>query len=359
MEGFMKALFQILIIATCIGIVVYYTNVEPSKTEVLEGPTAMTKPVLNTASVQQDVGGLPRPTTGISIFVGEEAGIILDNYGKPVRVDPSGFGYEWWVYEEETALLMFGMMDGIVSQIYTNDMNVHTAPYVIGESIDDIYRRTILEQEVTVEMDDNLYIVAMNEQDMKNRILVKYEDLYIQLYIDNETNTLYAVRFIDGETLVLHKSYEMQFVGELVEASTPSSYAQVAINAANGRQLTELTNAFRVKHELRKLEHSNVLASLASDHSEQMVSALMESQNVTLNFDLSVQLVERAISYEHLGENVAANYKDSIEVIHGWINSKEHRALLLSEDYTQIGSGAYVNYYTQFYMHELVKNAAP
>ena len=351
MEGFMKALFQILIIATCIGIVVYYTNVEPSKTELLEGPTAITKPVLETASVQNDIGGLPRPDTGISIFIGDKEKEILDNYGKPLRVDPSEFGYEWWVYEKNAALLMVGVMNGEVVQIYTNDVNVNTAPYLIGESIDDIYRHTILEQEVTVESGDNLYIVAMSEQDMKNRLLVKYEDLYIQLYIDRDHNTLYAIRFIDGATLVLHKTYEMQFVGELVEASTPSSYAQVAINAAVGRQLTELTNAFRVKQKLPKLDESTLLAELAREHSEQMVLASMESQTIESDFDLSARLQERTISYEHLGENVAANYKDSIEVLHGWINSKEHRALLLSEDYTQIGSGTYVNYHTQFYMH--------
>lgn len=347
----MKALFQILIIATCIGIVVYYTNVEPSKTELLEGPTAITKPVLEPTAVQNDTSGLLRPTTGISIFVGDEVREILDNYGKPLRVDPSEFGYEWWVYEEDTALLMIGVMDGEVVQIYTNDLAVNTAPFTIGESIDAIYRRTILEQEVTVEIEDNLYLVAMSEQDMKNRLLVKFEDLYIQLYIDQDTNTLYALRFIDGATLVLHQSYEMQFMGELVEASTPSSYAQVAINAATGRQLTELTNAFRVLNALPKLEESTLLAELASEQSEQMVLALMESQTTEFEFDLSAQLKERDISYEHLGENVAANYKDSIEVLHGWINSKEHRALLLSEDYTQIGSGAYVNYQTQFYMH--------
>ena len=346
----MKALFKILIVATFIAIVVYYTNVEPSKTEVLEGPTAITKPVLDVEPVPQSMNDLPRPTTGISIFIGESIEGILDNYGSPLRKDPSEFGYEWWIYEDRSALLMVGVMDGFVTQIYTNDMNINTAPYTLGESIDDIYRMTILEQEVTVEIEDNLYIFAMNEQDMKNRMVVKYEDLYIQLYIDRETSKLYGVRFIDGETLVLHKSYEMQFVGELVEASTPSSYAQLDINRANGQQLTELTNAFRVKNELPKLQYSNELASLASDYSERMFLALMDAQSEEADFDLKAQLDGLNMNYEQLGENVAANYKDTIEVLHGWINSKEHRELLLNDAFTHIGSGAYVNYYTQFYM---------
>ncbi|WP_274309351.1 CAP domain-containing protein [Solibacillus daqui] len=347
----MKALFQILIVATCICIVVYYTNVEPSKTEVLEGPTTITKPVIDLESTQQSINELPRPTTGISIYIGKSANGILDNYGKPVRVDPTEFGYEWWVYENKAGLFMVGVMNNIVTQIYTNDMNFNTTPYTINESIDDIYRMTIFEQEVTFESDDNVYLFAMNEEDMKNRILVKYDDVYIQLYIDNETNTLYGVRFIDGATLVLHKSYEMQFFGKLVEANTPSSFAQIEINLANGRILTALTNAFREKFELPKLAYSNVLTSLASDNSEQMFLTLMETQTTeSEKFDVGGELVALEFSYEQLGENVAANYKDPIEVLHGWINSKEHRALVLNEEYTHIGSGAYVNNFTQLYM---------
>ncbi|MEK4698752.1 CAP-associated domain-containing protein [Solibacillus sp. FSL R7-0668] len=347
----MKVLFQILIVATCIGIVVYYTNVEPSKTEVLEGPTTITKPVVDVEPTQQNSDELPRPTTGISIYIGKSSDEILDNYGKPLRVDPTEFGYEWWIYEQQAGLLMVGIMDRIVTQIFTNDMNFNTTPYTINESIEDIYRMTIFEQEVSFESDDNVYLFAMNEEDMKNRILVKYGDVYVQLYIDQETNTLYGVRFLDGATLVLHKSYEMQFVGELVEASTPSSFAQIEINLANGRQLTALTNAFRQKFELPKLLFSNMLTSLANDNSEQMFLALMETQATdSEKFDVGGELDALEISYEQLGENVAANYKDSIEVFHGWINSKEHRALIVNQDYTHIGSGAYLNNFTQLYM---------
>lgn len=346
----MKALFKILIVATFIGIIVYYTNVEPSKTEVLEGPTTITKPVVDVASPQKNLSELPRPTSGISTYIGKSSEEIMDNFGKPNRIDPSEFGYEWWIYNNYIELFMIGVKDDTVTQIFTTNKNINTDPYKIGQSLEDIYRMTIFEEEVTVELEENLYMFAMNERDMQNRILVRFDDVYMQLYIDNETNELYGVRFIDGETLVLHQSYEMQFVGELLEASTPSSYTQIEIDLANGRQLTEITNVFRKKNEMAQLQFSNVLTSLAGENSEQMFQHTMESQVVEEKFELKQLLEQLAVDYKQVGENIATNYKDSIEVFHGWINSKDHRAQMLTEQYTQIGSGAYVNFYTQYYM---------
>lgn len=352
MEVLMKTLFRILIVATCIGIVVYYTNEEPFKTEMLEGPATITKPVVDVESKQQNLNGLPRPSNGISIYIGKSIDKILDNYGKPNRVDQSKFGYKWWIYHSDNELLMFGITDDRVTQVYTNSVNVNTEPYKIGQTLDDVYRMTIFEEEVAVEIEDNVYMFAMNELDMHNRILVRYDDVYVQLYIDNANTQLQGVRFIDGETLVLHKPYELQYVGELIEASTPSSYAQVEINLANARQLTELTNSLRMKNDLPALEQSNVLSSLAGGNSERMFLDTMESQTIEVEMTIEEQLKEMNENYQQLGENVATNYTDPIEVLHGWMNSKEHRALLLSDEFTHIGSGAYVNYYTQLYMQE-------
>ncbi|MGN7477211.1 CAP domain-containing protein [Solibacillus silvestris] len=348
----MKVLFRILIVATCIGIVVYYTNGDSSQTELLEGPPSITKPALEAESPQNSDQQLPRPASGISTFIGKSSQDILTAFGEPYRIDQSEFGYEWWIYNTNNSLLMVSITDHLVNQIYTNDMNYNTAPYVIGQTLDDIYRMTLFEQEVTVEMEDNIYIFAMNEQDLHNRILVKYENLYAQLYMDSITGQLHGVRFIDGETLVLHKPYEMQFIGELLEVSTPSSYAQIEINLANRRQLTDLANSFRMKNAIPALLQSDILASVAIENSEQMFMQTMESQTAEEEYTVEQQLNEMQQTYNQYGINVAANYKDAIEVIHGWMNSKEHRSLLADEKFTHIGSGAYVNYYTQLYVQQ-------
>ena len=348
----MKVLFRILIIATCIGIVIYYSNEESSQTELLEGPPSITKPVVEPEHSMPAEQYLPRPATGISTLIGKTSKEVLETYSTPKRIDPSEYGYEWWIYDTDYGLLMISMKEDRVNQIYTNNSKFDIAPFVIGEPLDDIYRTTVLGQEITVELEENIYIFAMNEQDLHDRILVKYDNLYAQLYIDQETNRLYSVRFLDGETLVLHKPYEMQFIGELFEASTPSSYMQIDINLANRRQLTDLANSLRVQYGLPALLPSDTLASLADYNSEHMFLGMMDSQVTDDEYKIEDQLNEVQQGYEQHGVNVATNYKDAIEVIHGWMNSKEHRTLLTDEEFTHIGSGAFMNYYTQLYVKQ-------
>ncbi|MEK4424305.1 CAP domain-containing protein [Solibacillus sp. FSL K6-1523] len=345
----MKALFRILIVATCLGMVYYYSNFDDSTTGLLEGPNQITQPVSNVVPGNLNGDDLPRPTTGLSTYIGKSSEEIVEQYGKPNRVDVSAFDYEWWVYDGKGQTLMVGVDQEIVTQVYTNDVNFNIAPYQIGQTLDDVYRMTIIEQEVSVKIDENIYMFAMNEMDMQNRILVKYEDVFAQLYIDEEKQQLEGVRFLDGQTLVVHKPYELQFAGELLEASTPSSFKQIEINLANGKQLTELVNSFRQKNELPVLQYMGQLVTIAGDHSEQIFLNNKLTQDTTID-TLTNRLDAHEIIYQHAGENSATNYVDAIEVVHGWINSKEHRDLILNDRFNRIGSGAFVNYFTQIYI---------
>lgn len=348
-EGLMKALFRILIVVTCLAMVYYFSDFDDSTTGLLEGPNQITQPVSN--GMPENIHGddLPRPTTGLSTYIGKSSLEIVEQYGRPNRVDASAFGYEWWVYYVDGHTLMIGVNQEIVTQVYTNNVSFNIAPYQIGQSLDDVYRMTIFEQEVSVKIGENIYMFAMNEMDMQNRILVKYEDIFAQLYIDEEKKQLEGIRFLDGQTLVLHKPYELQFVGELLEASTPSSFKQIEINLANGRQLTELVNSYRQKNELPALQIMEQLVTVAGDHSEQIFLNNRMTHDATID-TLTNRLDAHEIIYQNAGENSATNYVDAIEVVHGWINSKEHRDLILNDRLNRIGSGAFVNYFTQIYI---------
>ena len=48
-----------------------------------------------------------------------------------------------------------------------------------------------------------------------------------------------------------------------------------------------------------------------------------------------------------MNENLATDYFDAIEAMHGWLNSPEHRNVILNNKYTTVGSGVFLNYYTQ------------
>ncbi|MEK4228618.1 CAP domain-containing protein [Solibacillus sp. FSL H8-0538] len=354
----MKTLFRILIVATFLGIIYYYSNDAKNEYDLLEGPNQTLQAIPKLDYTDLDEEAIPRPKTGISTLIDTSSDEIVARYGTPSRIDITSYGYEWWVYNETGNFLMVGVWDGIVTQLYTNEESIDVAPYSIGQTLNDIYRMTIFESEVTVKVDDNVYMFSMNEEDMQSRILVEYEGVYAQLYIDYESQKLSGIRFMNGQTLAMHQPYELQFVGDLIESPTPSSFLQMEINLANANQLADLVNAYRTKMDLPKLTQLNSLNFLASAHSEDMFLENFVSHNSPTYGSLTDRLDSQQIEYELSAENLATGYLDVIEVVHGWMNSTDHREVMFDEAYTHIGSGAFVNYYTQVYIEKKLTEAS-
>ena len=105
-------------------------------------------------------------------------------------------------------------------------------PFEIGQDVKDIYRFTIVESEVAVQIGESIYTFTLNSDDVKNRLLIEYENVYAQLYIDGVDGELEAVRFIDPITLVLHQPYDMAYMGEIV--SRGSSIVNNADGSGSG-----------------------------------------------------------------------------------------------------------------------------
>ena len=344
----MKNLLRILIVATFLGIIIYYTSVEEGESEPLRGPNSHTQAIPRT-EVEDLNMYLPRPQEGLSTYIGKESGLILQQFGTPARIDPSAFQYDWWIYLKDYEYIMFSVKDDIVTQVYTTSNRHNVAPYSIGQSVEDIYRMTIVESEIAVTVDETVYMFLMDEKDLKTRLLVAFEDVFAQLYIDEETNNLAGIRFIDGETLVKHKPYEFQYIGEMMQQTVPSSFEQSGIDLAYANQIYNLVNDFRLLNNLQKLLRSPILNEVAMNHSEYLVmkdTSLSTEENVSLE----TRLKENEVEFKKLGVNLAVNYYDAIEVIHGWMNSKEHRATLLNDRYNISGTGVYLNSYTQVFI---------
>ena len=341
----MKALFRILIVATVIGIIFYYWAAGDEHVP-LEGPNTVQQPIPSEQYINDYNEVLSRPAIGISTIIGQPVETLVQSHGEPRRVDASAFGYEWWIYEQA----MFGIEQGKVTQVYANSADVDVSPYKIGQSIEEIYRMTILDAEVSVMIGDSIYMFTMSEEDTKNRLLTKFETLYAQLYIDQEEGELAGIRFMDGKTLVLHQPYEMQFVGELIVKETPSSFQQFEINEASAEQFFELTNVYRKKFGVEQLVVSEQLNETAMEHSEDMFLQDFISHDSPTYGSLEKRLEKNSISYEEANENVAMAYYDAIETVHGLLNSPDHREIMLDAEYTHGGTGVYYDYYTQIFI---------
>ena len=347
----MRNLLIMLIVATFIGTILYYTSIGENSSEVLEGPNIPTQAIPST-EVEKTSMYLPRPIEGVSTLIGSDADLLLKQFGPPTRIEKSRYQYDWWVYVKDKELLMISVEDNKVTQVYTNSTKHNIAPYSIGQSLEEIYRMTIVENEIAVTIDETIYLFLMNEEDLNTRLLVAFEDVLAQLYLDYETNKLIGIRFIDGPTLVKHRPYEFQYIGELIQHTVPSSFEQSKIDLAYSNQIYNLVNEFRLLNNVPKLLISPLLNEIAMEHSEYLVL-----KDLNINADAEIipiesRLEEKNMTYKKVDVNSAINYYDAIEAVHGWINSKEHRDVLFNKRYNMSGTGVYLNKYIQVYIEK-------
>ncbi|MEK5430151.1 CAP domain-containing protein [Lysinibacillus sp. FSL R7-0073] len=347
----MKALFRILMVCGAIALIGFMFFNTPKENEPLEGPNTNSNIIPQTELKQPDIGAMTRPQTGISTLIGKGTQTVLEQYGEPGRKEPSSFGYEWWVYNKDVStFFMIGVENNVVTQVYIAGQDINAFPFKVGQKRDEIYRMTIIDYEVAANVGDNIYIFSMNEEDMQTRLLIKFDGLYAQLYIDRETSELQGIRYTNSKTLVLHQPYEMSYQGELVRRTPPSSFLQQEIDRANAKQLDDLLNVTREHHGLLPVEMNETLENTARMHSEDMkVQNFLSHESPTYG-DLKKRLQAQSIDYSDANENLATAYFDAIEAMHGWTNSPEHRKVLLNDKYSQVGSGVFVDYYTQIYI---------
>ncbi|ANU10449.1 hypothetical protein A1A1_04232 [Planococcus antarcticus DSM 14505] len=344
----MKDLLRIMIFLSIVLIGLFYLDPSINENDVLEAPRTVDP--LPSENITDESLNIDRPSTGISSYIGKSIDKWVEQYGEPERIDPSAYGYEWWVYNESYAhFIMTGVKDGKVVQVYTAGVAADAAPYTIGQSLDDLYRFTILENEVTVKYGTNIYTFNVTAEDMDKRILVKFDGVYAQLYIDSMDRTLEAVRFMDAETLIRHQPYDLMYSGELLPVQSPSSTLQQSIDEASAKQIVDLVNVYRIHHQINPLVVNPRASMVAETNSEDMAKQNFSSEEMEIK-DLHGQLGEANIVFDQAAVNTAKRYYDAAETVHGWINSDVHRKTLLSDQYNQTGVGAFGKYYTQIFL---------
>ena len=116
-------------------------------------------------------------------------------------------------------------------------------------------------------------------------------------------------------------------------------------------RVAELVNAERAKYGLKPLTLSKTLSDGARMKSKDMHDNRYFSHTSPTYgspFDMMRSL---GITYRTAGENIAKGFASPEAVVKAWMNSKGHRANILSTSYTEIGVGYIADggYYTQWF----------
>lgn len=99
-------------------------------------------------------------------------------------------------------------------------------------------------------------------------------------------------------------------------------------------EILDLINNHRTSIGLSTLSNSNIVSSVAEDHTNYMIKKGEVNHD---NFQSRVKVLkeqEKAIS---VGENIAYGYRSAEGVVNGWLKSKEHKEIIETPDFTHFG----------------------
>ncbi|MCA1062245.1 CAP domain-containing protein [Rossellomorea sp. AcN35-11] len=328
---------------------------QKQENEPLKGPETQTLKEDNENQLNQPVETPgERPMTGLSTWIGKDSNKVIDALGQPDRVEPSPYEYEWWIYPiSHKQYIQMGINKNKVVTLYAIGNQVDVAPYKLGQRLEDIYRFTIVDSEIVVNDDSGAYQFELNEEDLNTRLLVPLGDIYAQLYLDKFTGKLTSIRFLDSETLIEMHPYEMMYRGELAQEQVPTDDQWDKVNSASEQQIFDITNVIRVQFEEDTLKWDEDTAQVARGHSQEMFEEEYFSHESPTLGNLSERLESENVMFKTAGENIASQYTDAPEAVHGWLNSEGHRKILLEKQFTHLGVGVYKRYYTQNFIEKI------
>lgn len=277
---------------------------------------------------------------------------LKEELGEPLREDLSAYGYTWWIYTDlEEQYLQFGILDGDIVTIFATGQNISAEPIQLGQSYDKLHNELSFEQEVAYSQGISSYHFQLTDEDLSSRPLVKIADnLFLQCYFDTFTDKLSSIRVLNGDVLLSHRPYQMEYRGPLEEQAELSEEEWLQVEEGMEKQIFDITNVVRNNFEQPPLEWEETVSEVAFLHSRDMEQNNYFSHDNPEGEGLKERLSEKNIAYYSAGENIAALYPDAAAAIEGWLNSEGHREALLNGDYTHLGVGVYRLYYTQNFL---------
>lgn len=285
----------------------------------------------------------------LQLYIGMSETELLEYFGSPSRKDPSAYGYEWWIYNEDwSTYIQIGVKDNKVVTFYTNAPTWTWNDLRAGVAAHDWQDKVTLKEEISFHYELGLFTFTLSEKDLQERPIVVDGNVALQLYIDiHDNNKISAIRLMDLETLLLHRPYALKYMGRLPEYPIISEGRQEMIAQGNEKQILDIINVTRRLHALSSLEYHEGASVVARGHSLDMLTDEYFDHYSPTYGDLGARLNRGNVRYRGAGENIAFNYIDGPDAHEGWMNSIGHRENVLRSDFSHLGIGVVEKYYTQ------------
>ena len=284
----------------------------------------------------------------VSEYLGKNTADVIKQFGTPSRKKPSEYDYTWYIYDKDPSqYIQFGIENGKVVTVFVAGDKINVSPFSIGEHYEDVSDNGNVNDKVSFSIKYNQYTFKLKPDELNERPLIPCKNGFAQLYFDRFTGVLLGIRYLDPETLVKQRPYELIYTGKLLNAKKLSQADQAVVDREEEQEILSLTNIYRTRMHVRTLKWNNQAAKVALGHSVDMVNNHYFDHNSPKYGTLADRLNKDHVAYQLAGENIAANYVDGISSVYGWINSKGHRENFFNKNFNSLGVGSYNKYQTQ------------
>ena len=283
----------------------------------------------------------PKPAEGYElrgIAIGDSEAAVTAKLGKPDRVDPSEYGFQWHVYNRDyKQYAQIGISGGKVVALFSNADAWRSADGLgIGSTKTSISAKLGNARSLT-DLDTNLYVSTES-------------DIYPSYEVDGSYLTFMLDRHNGGKTMGIY------MIERNAAAARSGNYGIVnaALLTAYEREIFDLANASRVLAGKKPFAWDDKIAATARAHSKDMGEKGYFDHDNPQGLSPFDRMKADGIAYSAAGENIAAGQINAVFAHAGWMNSEGHRQNILGDNYERLGVGIaysekyeYRIYYTQ------------
>lgn len=345
-----KLVIRILGVVFLVSFLIYLFYSPRLKFDVLENPnknqkTERTEQFKNT---NKDIEN-PKPKKGVGTWIGKNINQLTKKYGQANRTYPVSDGYKNYVFKKKNQYYIVSVIDNQIKSVYATGNDVNMSPLHIGEENSKIYENTSINPEPTIKSNGKVYEFELSDEDLKTQTLIKYGNVYAQVYSDQQSNKIMAIRFLDKDALASLQPYKTNES----QSSSSKKHKELPYEQNPNQLMTlyEVTNEMRKLKGLKPLKVNNDIAHIASINLFDATKSGYDSVEFTENA-LKQQLDERDISYTSTSQNVGYNFDDVPTLIHSWMNSDIHRSRMLNTKYDEMGGEVMKDYYSLIFLEK-------
>lgn len=295
--------------------------------------TQSTKP--KTEMVQETT-----PVTGLASYVKQPVKKITEKFGEPARKDPTAYGFEWWIYnQQDRTYLQVGVKDGEVVTVYALGQELDVAPFKIGMDISKIYQVTTLYPTFDLNFNEDTYSIELSEDDMNYHPLVAFDNgTYAILLLDQVSSRIIGVRYLDADTLLHLNVYEVASMTPIPTVDNQNlDWAKV--NQVNETQVLDILNVIRRRNQLE-----NVMVNKTATDFTQSIFATYNNRTPEeiAGKELTAKQLETALDKKtNLSDELdllyTNNCSDATWTISYWFSIESKRELLMNRKLKNIG----------------------